>query len=926
MMLSLLLASTAQAGPESFAYEGKLLDPNGDPVVAASVSFVVQIRSPNVADCNLYEETHTLNMSASNGYFSLTIGDGTRSGSNFEDTSTLAQVFTSTGTMSTLTCTSGATSYTPAAVDGRKLRISFNDGGGVQTMTSDLSINSAPFAMVADTLQGKGPSSFLQPNVSSAELTQANLESVFASSAYVAEMVALAAGNSSVYAKANGVFSGPIRVNAGVLPGSPVTGTIAVDSASSNALKWYDGTQWQTVGTAGGGVTSVSVGAGLTDSGTANAPNLSLSNTAVVAGSYGSASQIPIFTVDAQGRLTAASSIGLSDATKLPLTGGAMTGPISMGGSAISGLAAPASSSDAVTKSYADSRMLSQPLSAPSAGEIGKSVRWNISGTAWEYYTPQGSLGYTPVNKAGDTMTGSLLLNSDPTMAVEAATKQYVDSVVATASGTAVTNANTYADGKLVSKDLSVPAAGQDGQSIRWNNASGDWEYFFPANGTVSVVTSSNSDISISNGTTTPTLTLNTGTAANQIVKLNGAAQLPSVSGVNLTGLNASNIASGTISDAYLSPNVLRADGSVSMNLPLRLSDGAQAAPAFTFSSDTDNGIYRPSADTIAFVSNNAERMRITADGRVGIGTNNPNGKLHVYKSEIGTSGSIFGLTSYLESSPSAASTANYSNLLTVSSSAGPYNYSGSVRGAMGEVVHNGTGTMNSGRGVEGSIRNLGAGTINDAAGVFSNVSSTSGTINNAYGLYVSNFGGTITNKYGVYVVDPTANNHFAGAVGIGATFPSARLDVRANSPSDTVLGLRAYSPQTANIVEIRDSAGFMAVTVNSNAELEVDKGLKVGMNGTLTKHITNIQLGVGCPSGGLITGQGFSCTDTGFTALFPNNGTKYVANCSAQNDADAVISSQIDPATGNVVIRGIATGAVSMYALGNIYCSVTAF
>jgi len=40
-------------------------------------------------------------------------------------------------------------------------------------------------------------------------------------------------------------------------------------------------------------------------------------------------------------------------------------------------------------------------------------------------------LGYTPVNKAGDTMLGDLILNEDPSTALGAATKQYVDNIAA---------------------------------------------------------------------------------------------------------------------------------------------------------------------------------------------------------------------------------------------------------------------------------------------------------------------------------------------------------------------------------------------------------------------------------------------------------------------------------------------------------------
>ncbi|RYG90149.1 MAG: hypothetical protein EON58_19280, partial [Alphaproteobacteria bacterium] len=47
--------------------------------------------------------------------------------------------------------------------------------------------------------------------------------------------------------------AGPMRLTPAALPGTPGAGDLAFDSAASNALKFYDGTSWQTVGTATGG-------------------------------------------------------------------------------------------------------------------------------------------------------------------------------------------------------------------------------------------------------------------------------------------------------------------------------------------------------------------------------------------------------------------------------------------------------------------------------------------------------------------------------------------------------------------------------------------------------------------------------------------------------------------------------------------------
>lgn len=68
-------------------------------------------------------------------------------------------------------------------------------------------------------------------------------------------------------------------------------------------------------------------------------------------------------------------------------------------------------------------------LSADPATALGAATKQYVdTGLA----TKQTSLGFTPVNKAGDTMTGALTLAADPASALQASTKQYVDTQVAT--------------------------------------------------------------------------------------------------------------------------------------------------------------------------------------------------------------------------------------------------------------------------------------------------------------------------------------------------------------------------------------------------------------------------------------------------------------------------------------------------------------
>ena len=101
--------------------------------------------------------------------------------------------------------------------------------------------------------------------------------------------------------------SAPIASSGGTTP------TISIPAASGTTDGYLTSTDWNTFNTKGvGNVTSISTGTGLTGGPITTTGTISLANTAVSSGSYGDASNVASFAVDAQGRLTSAANVTIA--------------------------------------------------------------------------------------------------------------------------------------------------------------------------------------------------------------------------------------------------------------------------------------------------------------------------------------------------------------------------------------------------------------------------------------------------------------------------------------------------------------------------------------------------------------------------------------------------------------------------------------
>ena len=249
-----------------------------------------------------------------------------------------------------------------------------------------------------------------------------------------ASQISVANGNAVGGSPTIGIASNPTLPGvAGVLLPSgttldrsvaPANGTLRYNTDFA-LLEAYLNNNWVSLAS-GSGVTSISTGTGLTGGPITSTGTISIANTTVTAGSYGSSTEVGTFTVNAQGQLTAAANVSITPASIgaiSSVSGTANEITATTVGSAVT-LSLP-SSLTFTGKTITDGTYTGASIngSTNTLSNIGNSSLTNSSLTIG---TTNIALGATSLTLGGLT---SVAVTQDPTSALQLATKQYVDTL-----------------------------------------------------------------------------------------------------------------------------------------------------------------------------------------------------------------------------------------------------------------------------------------------------------------------------------------------------------------------------------------------------------------------------------------------------------------------------------------------------------------
>ncbi|MEK2688346.1 tail fiber domain-containing protein [Bdellovibrio sp. GT3] len=856
-MISLFFVFFAKAAlavsPGSLlTYEGVLTDSGGTPITAPqTVTFSVLYGS-----CVLYSETQNITP-GSVGEFSVIVGTGTRTDTT---NNTADRIFASAGSVN---C-QGASAVSMAGFTTRALRI--NVAG--TDLTPDVTVGNIPTSINSQKLADKGASDFLQVNAALGT-TQANLESVLARYTTLDSLLSAYTGGTLTAQTATN-FTGSLAGDVGGTQGATVVNRIKgvnldmTGLAAGKILK-YNGTAFSVADDLSGstpGDSSYSVkglvqfDTDLATSGIQVTSGVARVNTGTSAGQ--------IVKLDATGKLPAVDGSALTntpkeiptgatagqvlsysgsalqwitpsstDATKLPLAGGSMSGAIDMGGNNLTNVGF-------VTMSANKSLHLSNNITDPSLSTADKGKVW-FNSTSNQIKFWDGSTTQT-LGVAGSGVTS--VSGTSPISVTNGSTTPLISVSSASSSTMGVMQAGSglSAASGIISVSSAPDLSTITGTGLVQRTGPGT----YAALGTLAPlnVTGSSIGLNISSGLflNTGSLQVDTGTTANKVVALDSSARLPAVDGSQLTNVVAGGLSvilpitqGGTggstkaVAFNNLSPLTTKGDlvvssGTANTRLPagtngqFLVSDSAEAnglkwvVPNFfvnggnSFGADANIGLN--DSYNLNIKTAGATRININPAGNVGIGVSNSAYPLSVggtaatgtalnitnfnsnksFTLNTGGTGSAYGSGAFAINDDIAAKTRFVIDASGAAAFGGPITNIAGANGP-GVLTLNGPGATTADSGILEMNNPLATVSAGTTAGKMNFIASNNSGNKTLASIQAFTDGSGGAAGYGGKIMfmtkadnSPTLNINFVmtntGSVGIGVGLPAYRLDV----------------------------------------------------------------------------------------------------------------------------------------------------
>ncbi len=294
--------------------------------------------------------------------------------------------------------------------------------------------------------------------------------------------IATTSGN-NILAAVNNAATTSKLLPSQITAGTP--GQVLTTSAGSVAV-------WANLPAATGTVTNIATGTGLTGGPITTTGTIALANTSVVAGTYGSATQVPQIAVDAQGRITTASNITI-------------------------------------------------PASGPSTSGLLSTTDWNTFNNKLGGSLTNGNIFVGNVSNVatGVPVSGDALLSNTGVLTIQPSkitSSKILDGEIVDADINASAN---ISDTKLAT----ISTAGKvSGNAITTGTIGGNTIINTTGNVTAANISGNGSALTNLNASnlatgTVPTSRIDVGTTANKIVQLDGTGKLPAIDGSQLTNL-----------------------------------------------------------------------------------------------------------------------------------------------------------------------------------------------------------------------------------------------------------------------------------------------------------------------------------------------------------------------------------------------------